>query len=261
MFPFFEPISWIVIYSFWLTITICFFLFIWMLKKLCIRYWSDFTFFSKNIIWYFLSIFIFSRLFYVIWRWNDMKYITNPFEFFIMSDYNFSLVWTIVWFFLVFLINLRIEKKKIKKFIDPLALSFLFILFIWYIGAHLWWQVYWRETTIWIEILYSNAFSPVPFQVPIFPLSIVYSIIFFILFSSLYILSMFVKVKWLIWYLGLIIFWCIILIFEFFSGKYDLFKDVLWINLVQLFMFIFIPFIAFHMNKLLKDTKTIKKVI
>ena len=261
MFPFFEPISWIVIYSFGLTLTICFFLFVWMLKKLCVRFSSDFMFFSKNIIWYFLSVFLFSRLFYIIWRWSDMKYINNPLEFFIMSNYNFSLAWAIFWFFLVFLINLKTEKKQIQNFIDPLVLSFLFILFIWFAWAHFWGQVYWRETHIWIEILYKNSFSPVPFQVPIFPLAIVYTAIFFILFSSLYIMSMFINIKGLLWYLWLIIFSSIILIFEFFSWKIDIFKTLFWINLMQIFSLVFIWFIAYNAYKLIKDPKNINKAI
>jgi len=261
MFPIFEPFSWIVIYSFWLTLTICFFMFIWMLKKLCIRYWSNFDFFSKNIVWYFISVFIFSRVFYVISRWSDMKYIDNPFDFFISSDYNFSLIWAIIWFFIVFLINLKKEKKKIVKFIDPLILSFLFILFIWYIWAFLWWQVYWRETYFWIEILYNNAFSPVPFQVPIFPLPIIYSILFFILFSCLYIISMFVKIRGLIWYLWIIIFSSILLIFEFFSWKYDIFKNIIWINMVQLFAILFIIYTWYHLYKLMQNPKILSKTI
>jgi len=261
MFPFFEPIPGLVIYSFGLTLTICFFMFVWMLKKLCLRYSSNFNFFSKNIVWYFISVFIFSRLFYVISRWSDMKYINNPFDFFITSDYNFSLVWAIIWFFIVFLINLKIEKKKIIKFIDPLVLSFLFILFIWYIWAFLWGQVYWRETYIWIEILYNNAYSPVPFQVPIFPLPIIYSILFFILFSSLYIISMFVKIRGLIGYLWLIIFSSILLIFEFFSWKYDMFKNLFWINMVQLFAIFCIIFISYHLYILVKNPKILNKTI
>ncbi|USN57922.1 MAG: hypothetical protein H6767_06250 [Candidatus Peribacteria bacterium] len=91
MFPFFEPISGVIIYTFGLTLTICFFMFLWMLRKLSGRFGYDFSFFTTNIVWYFLSVFFFSRLFYVIAKWNDMKYIKDPFQFFIMSDYNFSL--------------------------------------------------------------------------------------------------------------------------------------------------------------------------
>lgn len=240
MFPFLEPINWFIIYTFWLTITFCFFLFLWMLKKLSKKFKFDYSIFSKNIIWYFLSIFIFSRLFYIIWKWNDLKYIKNPIEFFIMTDYNFSLFWAIFWFFIVFLINLKLRKEKLNKYINWIIISFIFILFVWYIWAFLWWQVYWRETSFWIEVLYTHPFSTVPYQIPIFPLAIVYSISFFILFSFLYISSMYIKTKWLLWYLWLIIFSCIILIFEFFSWKSDFLKNLININFSQFFSIILI---------------------
>jgi hypothetical protein len=49
------------------------------------------TIFSNNILWYFVSIFFFSRLFYVISRFNDLKYIDSFSDFFATIDYNFSL--------------------------------------------------------------------------------------------------------------------------------------------------------------------------
>ncbi len=191
MIPFFDIFNWFFIYTFWLTLSICFFLFLRMLKKLSYRYSYNFSFFLNNILWYFISVFIFSRLFFILSKWKDMKFIKDPFEFFIMSDYNFSLFGAIFWFFIVFLITLKLEKSKIINYLDGVVVSFLFVLIIWYIWAFLWWQVYWNEisdnlSSIWI--LYTHPFSNVPYEVPIFPLAIVYSISFFILFSSLYII-------------------------------------------------------------------------
>lgn len=260
MYPHFE-IFWIVIYVFWLTLTICFFLFLWMLKKTSSRFWSDFSFFTKNIIWYFLSVFIFSRLFYVISNWNDLKYIRNPFDFFIMSDYNFSLAWAIFWFFIFLFLHLNSNRLRLKNYIDPLLISFLFILFIAYLWAFFWWQVYWRETNLWIEILYSNSFSPVPYQISIFPLPIVYSIVFFILFSVIYILSLFVKVRWLLWYIWFISFWSIILILEFFSWKHDLIVNTIWINLIQIFSIFIIIISGYFLYKLLDQDNDDNKII
>ena len=249
MFPFFEPVNWFIIYTFWLTITVCFFAFLWMLKKLQVRFWYDYNIFKKNILWFFLWVFFFSRLFYVIWKWHDLKYIKNPFEFFIMSDYNFSLAWAIFWFLTVLFTITRIKKERITKFIDGLTISLFFILFIWYIWSLFWGQVYWRETFYWIEILYNHPFSPVPFQVPVFPLPIIYAIIFFILFSVSYISSMYVHIKGLIGYIWLIIMSSIFLIFEFFSWKYDIFRDneYIRINLLQIFSIIFIIFCSYRL--------------
>lgn len=255
MYPFFEPINWFQIYSFGLTITICFFLFLWMLKKLSIKFNYDYSIFKKNIIWFFLSVFIFSRLFYIIWKWNELKFIKNPIQFFIMNDYNFSLFWWIIWFFIVLLINLRLKKENINKYIDWVVISIIFILFVWYIWAFLWWQVYWRETFIWIEVSYSHPFTPVPYQVPIFPLAITYSISFFMLFSLLYILSMYTKVKWFLWYVWIIAFSSIILIFEFFSWKDDIIKNNFFMNFPQLFAIVFIIFSANKLFKILKIEK------
>lgn len=243
MYPFFEIFS-ARIYTFWFTITITFFLFYWMLKKLSVKFSYDFSIFRVNILWIFLSTFIFSRLFYVISQWHDMKFIKSPFEFFIMSDYNFSLYWAIFWFFMILLLNLRLKKESIIKYIDWVVLAFIFILFIWYIGALLWGQVYWRPTNIWFEIAYNNSNSLVPFTVPIFPLPIIYSIISFFLFSTLYILKMYIKTKWFIWYLGLWAFACMTLIFEFFSGKDDLFSVNIFLNFNQVCSIILLFFVG-----------------
>lgn len=253
MYPFIDLFNWFLIYSFWFSLVICFFLFIWMLKKLSIRFWYDFLIFKKNILWFFLSMFFFSRFFYVLSKWNDLKHIENPIEFFIMNDYNFSLAWAIFWFFLVFFILLKIRKENIDNFIFWIVLSFLFILPIWYIWALLWGQVFWKDTSIWIEIMYNHPFTPVPYKVPVFPLPIVYSILFFIQFSALYIASMYLNIRSILWYAGLMIFSCIIFIFDFFSWKYWVFKDIFNLNLTQIFMLFVFWYCFYHLYKFYKE--------
>jgi len=244
MYPFFElfPDSSfsIIIYTFGLWLLVSFFAFFAMLKKLSSKYSYDISIFVNNILWYFISVFFFSRLFYVISKWNDLKYINNPAEFFIMSDYNFSLFWAMFWFFIVFLINLKLRKEKIEKYIDWLVLSFLFILIIGFIWAFFGWQVYWKETNFWIELMYNHPFTPIPYQSPIFPLAIMYSVLFFIEFSVLYMLSMFIKIRWFIGYTGLLVFSIIIIIGESFSGKYDIFKVSIWFSFSQILAVILI---------------------
>lgn len=243
MYPFFEPFSNILIYTFWLSLTVSFFVFFWMLKKLWERYNYDLTLFKKNIIWYFISIFIFSRLFYVFIHWSDLKHIDQLSEFFIMTEYNFSLFWAIFWFFIVLFINLKFRKEKLVKYIDWLVLSFLFILLIWYIWALLWGQVYWKETSYWIEIIYRHPYTYVPYIWPVFPLPIVYALAFFVEFSFLYILSIFIKVRWFIWYIWLMLFSIIILIFEFFSWKPE---DIIGLLLLKMWS----NYIDFNMNQI-----------
>lgn len=260
MYPFFNinifGIITFPVWTFWLTMIICFFAFFWMLKKLWSKYSIDIRFFFNNIIWYFLGVFLFSRVFYVISRWSDLKFIDNPIQFFIMSDYNFSLFWALFWFFIVLNINLWLKKEKLEKYIDALVLSFLFILFIWYIWALLWGQVYWLPTNYWIEIYYNHPFSSVP-SWWLFPLPIVYSILFFVIFSALYIFSMFIKIRWFIWYLWLLLFSLIIIILENFSWKNDIISDSIeYINMNQLFA-IFLAF--FSLYKLYKVSKIASK--
>lgn len=122
---------------------------------------------------------------------------------------------------------------KPGKYIDASVLSFLFIAIIWYVWAFFWWQVYGRETAYGIEILYNNPFSPVPYEVPIFPLALVYAWVSLVIFSVLYILSVFVNKRWIIWYIGMILFSASLLVLENFSGKYDFFKLSLGITMPQ----------------------------
>ena len=164
-----------------------------------------------------------------------MKFIKDPFQFFVMSEYNFSIFWAIFGFILVLYLLTRLEKSSIRKYLDGAVLSFLFILVIWYLGSFFGWQVYGRETMFGIEMTYSNPFTPVPYQVPIFPLPIVYTITSFLIFSALYILSLFVHIKGYIWYLWLILFSTMILIFESFSGKQDILSVYSNFNLPQVY--------------------------
>lgn len=200
--------------------------------------------FSSNALWYFISIFFFSRLFYVISKWHDLKYIEDFSQFFITTDYDFSLFWAIFWFVLVFFINIRLRREKLIKYIDSIVLSFLLALSVWYIWALFGGQIYGSTTNIWIEIVYDNPFSPIS-STPVFPLAIIYSILFFIEFAVLYILSLYIKVKWFIWYIWLIVFSLIILIFENFSWKYDIFNNLVFINMNQILSIILMIF-AFY---------------
>ncbi len=259
MFPFFE-LFWINIYSFWLALTISFFLFLWMLKKLCHRFWINETFFLNRLIWYFLSVFFFSRLFYIISQWNDFKYIKNPVEFFIMSDYNFSLVWAIFWFLVMLFTTLKIYNLKSGKYVDAAMLTFLFVSIFAYIWAFLWGQVYGRDTTFWIEILYTNPFSPIPYEVPIFPLALFYSFFSLLLFSAFYILALFVKIRGLIWYLALFVFSALLLIMEVFSGRIDFFKTYIWINFTQFVSIFFIIFASVQLYKIYKFPKNYETI-
>ncbi len=260
MYPFFEIFDGFLIYTFWLTLSVCFFLFIWMLRKLSSRFWYDFTIFRDNLLWFFLGTFFFSRLFYVFAKWDSLGYIRDPFEFFIMSDYNFSLFWAIFWFFAVLFLCLKLSKENLIKYIDGVTLSFLFITIIGFIGAFFGGQVYGSETSIWIEIMYSHPFSPVPSEVPVFPLPIVYTIFMFIIFSAMYILSLFVHIKGFVGYAWMISFFAITLILEWLSGKYDILRHNHSFNLNQVYALLMIGYLGYEFYKLLQTNTGSKKV-
>lgn len=234
MYPFFQIFGDARIYTFGIALALCFMLFLWNLKRLGKRFGYNFSFFSQNILWLFISVFIFSRLFYVIAQWNNTKFIRDPFQFLIMSEYNFSLFGAIFWFLLVLYFLVRLEKSSLKKYIDGVVLSFLFIMVVWYIGSFFWGQVFGRETMFGIELTYSNPDSPVPIQVPVFPLPIAYAIWTFLLFSGLYILSLFVHIRWFIGYLGLVLFGSLVLVLDYFSGKQDILSVETSFNIPQL---------------------------
>lgn len=103
------------------------------------------------------------------------------------------------------------------RYLDGVVLSMLFVIIVGYIGSFFGGQVYGRETHIGIEVLYNTVNANVPYEIPVFPLPIIYSIVFFILFCVLYILSLFIHIRGFIGYVGAVSFASIILIFEFFS--------------------------------------------
>lgn len=184
-----------------------------------------------------------------------MQHITNPFDFFIMNDYYFSLFWAIFWFLLVLIFNTRLFHKDIKPYIDGVVLSFLFISIIGYIWAFFWGQVYWKITNFWIEIAYTNSISAVPLSWELFPLPIIYSILTFILFSVLYILSMYVKIRGLLGYIWLWIFSAMVLGLDFFSWKTDIFTASYNFNISQISALILIFYSFWGLSKLLFKQK------
>lgn len=252
MYPYFN-LFWIFnIYTFWLTLTICFFIFLAILKKLCHRFWINSTFFFNRILWYFLSVFFFSRVFYVISNWDSFKFIQDPLQFFLMSDYNFSLFWAIFWYLLVLFITIIVHWLRSWKYVDVSLLSFLFTGFFGFIWAFLWGQVYGNQTNFWFEITYNTINSIVPYEVPVFPLPIFYSLLFIILFTFCYIISIFINIRWIVWYFWFILFWFLTLILENYSWKYDFFKIEYWINFNQISSIVLIIFSLLGLYRIYK---------
>jgi prolipoprotein diacylglyceryltransferase len=101
---------------------------------------------------------------------------------------------------------------------------------------------------------YTHPLSPVPYQLPLFPLPIVYALLFFLLFSLLYILSTFIRIKGFIGHIGLIAFGTILLIFEFLSGKTDIFVQYVHINMNQLLSLLLIGAVSYSFFHFIKES-------
>lgn len=245
MYPYLINIWQFQVSTFGLSVTIWFFMAIWMLFRMSKRLDYSLDIFKNNILWYFLSVFFFSRLFYVISKWHDFKYIQEPIYFFIANEYNFSLIWGIFWFFIVFFILLKLRKESLDNYIYPVVLSFLFALPVWYLWALLWGQVYGKDTNFWIEFSYTNPETIVPYTSALFPLPIFYFVIFLLVFWGIYVANIYLKEKNILGYTWVLIFSCIIFIMEFFSWKSDIFKDFMHLNLNQISV-IFLFWFAFN---------------
>ncbi len=256
MYPSFF-IYWVQIFTFWIILSLSFFLFLWMLKKTSSKFDINFSFFTNRILYFFLSTIVFSRIFYIIANWDEWKFINNFFDFFIMEDYNFSLFWAIFWFLLVLFFSIKRAKLDYKKYLDVVVVSFFFILVFWYLWALFWWQIIGKPTDFWIELYYNNSFAVTESSdVPVFPLAIIYSVISFIIFSVLYSLLLFVKTRGFIWLIWLMLLWAMIISLDSFNNNVDFFKWKFWISFSQILSIITIIISAYFLWKLKPERKT-----
>lgn len=223
MYPSIEFL-WATIYTFWICVTVCYFMFAWMLYRMSKRLDYDFSIFKDNILIFSISVLFFSRLFYILANFNKWNWLWNIKYFLAPTDYSFLLMWAIFWFFLVLFFILKKRKESLDKYIYWIALSFTFILPLWFIWGLLGGQIYGMDTNFWIEF----AYGTIPYAWPVFPLAIVYAILFFLLFSGLYIANMYIKEKNILWYLWFMIFACLIFIFDFLNWKADSFKTLFY---------------------------------
>ena len=74
MYPQIEILG-ITIYTFGLALSISFILFFFMLYKLSEKFGINANFFLGNVLWFFLSMFVFSRLFYIIAEWRHFQFL------------------------------------------------------------------------------------------------------------------------------------------------------------------------------------------
>ncbi len=229
MYPSFVVFG-VTIYTFGLALSLSLGLFVWMLYRLSIKYGINTNFFLGNILFFFLSSFLFSRIFYVLAEWRDYKYIFGEgvFKFFFMSDYNFSLIGALFGFILILYINIRKFKLSGNKYIDAVFLSFLFASVLGFIGSFFWGQICGKATSLAIGISYLDyPDTKCAVSASVFPLALVYAVASFLLFSTLYILRQFIQTEGFVGYIGILIFACILFIGEFYSGNQDIFQSTL----------------------------------
>jgi phosphatidylglycerol:prolipoprotein diacylglycerol transferase len=235
MYPQIEILG-ITIYTFGLALSISFILFFFMLYKLSEKFGINANFFLGNVLWFFLSMFIFSRFFYIIAEWRDFQFLWNQgiLKFLLMSDYNFSLMGGILGFMIVLLFQLKKFKISARKYIDAIVLAFLFASIVGFIGAFFGGQIYGRPTDSFMGIAATNDNSNTPYTSPMFPLALLYSSVSFILFFCLYLVRKFTKIEGLVGYIGVLLFSIILFSAEFYTGGTDIFKAYVFFDLNQI---------------------------
>ncbi|MDD2916327.1 MAG: prolipoprotein diacylglyceryl transferase [Candidatus Gracilibacteria bacterium] len=235
MYPQIEILG-VTIFTFGLALSISFILFFFMLYKLSEKFGINANFFLGNALWFFLSMFIFSRLFYIMAEWRDFQFLWSQgiLKFLLMSDYNFSLMGGILGFMIILLIQLKRFKISTRKYIDAIVLSFLFASIIGFIGAFFGGQIYGRPTDSFVGISATSDMSNTPYTSPMFPLALLYSTVSFVLFFCLYLVRKFTKIEGLIGYIGILFFSIILFSAEFYSGGTDIFKAYVYLNLNQI---------------------------
>ena len=245
----------ITIFTFGLSLSISFILFFFMLYKLSEKFGINANFFLWNVLWFFLSMFVFSRFFYIIAEWRDFQFLWSQgiLKFLLMSDYNFSLMGGVFGFTMVLLVQLKRFKISPRKYIDAIVLAFLFASVIGFIGAFFGGQIYGRPTDSFMGIAASSDVSNTPYTSPMFPLALLYSFVSFVLFFCLYLVRKFTKIEGLVGYVGILLFSIILFSAEFYSGGTDLFKAYVFFNLNQLGAIILMILWGYGLYKIYKE--------
>ncbi|NCP76661.1 hypothetical protein GW819_00985 [Candidatus Gracilibacteria bacterium] len=235
MYPQIEILG-ITIYTFGLALSISFILFFFMLHKLSEKFGINANFFLGNIFWFFLSMFFFSRFFYIIAEWRDFQFLWSQgiLKFLFMSDYNFSLMGGVLGFAVVLVLQLKRFKISTRKYIDAIVLAFFFASIIGFIGAFFGGQIYGRPTDSFMGIAATNDMSNTPYTSPMFPLALLYSFVSFFLFFCLYLVRKFTKIEGLVGYIGILLFSIILFSAEFYSGGTDIFQAYVFFDLNQI---------------------------
>lgn len=187
--------------TFGVALTLAFFLFYWMLQKLGKRYKINTSFFTVNLLSFFLTTFFVSRLAHVILYAGLPTKSAFSLEFpilsfFLMSDFYFSAGGAILAFFWLFSLYMRQrEKGDRENVLDITVIAWVFASMIAYLGAFLWGQVYGVRSNGVFAVDYIN--NPILAEFPRFPLALVYVLCILIIFSLIYIIRKVRPERWL----------------------------------------------------------------
>jgi len=265
MFPQIQLFGALDIYVFGIFIVAAWATFFGLLHHFSIQKWLIKHIFS-DVVSYTVSIFLMSRLFYIIGEWRDEKFIFMNLiegkgflnflqELFAAGEYNLSLAGGIIGFALIYFIKGRkAPKNDTHKYIDSLAYAFLIAAMIGYIGALFWGQIYGVPAETWISIVYNDKNSIVPFRNPLLPLPIMYWIWCGLIFLFLYRFGETKNVPhgW-IGYMGIGLYAVLVFLGEFMNGSSDMFSSSgLHLNLNQLTSLILLGYSLTWLSKLMK---------
>jgi len=220
----------------------------------------------SDVVSYTISIFIGSRLLYIISEWRDEKFIfLNLIEWkgfwnfihklFVAWEYNLSLAGGIIGFIIIFFIkNRKTSNHDIHQYIDILMYAFLIAGMIGYIWALFGGQIYGIPADSWISLVYNDKNSIVPFRNPVLPLPILYWIWCGAIFLFLYRFGTTKNVPngW-VGYMGIWLYAIMVFLGEFINGSSDMLSSSsLHININQLLSLFLIGYSLTWLSKLMK---------
>lgn len=238
------------IYLFWVFLVIAWLIFFYCLHIFSAKKWIIKPIFS-DILSFTFSIFLFGRLFYIIWEWRESKFLFQSlftgdigfldflYKFLISHDYKLSLVGWIIGFLIVFFIKTK-KTKNYREYLDIIMPSFVIAGIIGYIWAIFGGQLYGIPYNWPLSLDYATKYSEVPLRTNLFPLPIFYII------WLLWILFFYLKKseknlpEWYIWYMMLGMFGFLLFFGEFFNWSEDIFSIFIKLNHLTGVLFIFI---------------------
>jgi len=187
--------------AFGVSLTIAFFLFYWMLRRLGKKYSINTAFFSVNLLSFFLTTFFVSRLLHVILYaglpTKSAFSLEYPFlSFFLMSDFYFSAGGAILAFFGLFWFYMK-QRNVVdrEEALDISVIAWVFAAIMGYFWAFLGGQVYGVRNEWIFAVDYIN--NPILAEFPRFPLAIVYVLSTLTIFSLIYIVRKLRPERWL----------------------------------------------------------------